>query len=270
VDAAFERTDSPGDANRDAPLAQDSSDAKRDAAVPDASKPDGAVPYNPCPPKGTPCVILPVGDSITQGATNPAAGGYRAPLFHLALAKMQTITFVGSGADGPAMVDGVAFPRAHEGHSGFNIDNTQGRMGVSQFFPERITTYKPNIVLLMIGTNDIDTGVTDAPIRLGAFMDTILNADPKLLLVVAQIVPQQKMMPDTLNLKVQEYNAAIPGIVKTRVDAGKHVLMVDMYGAFVANPNFSTVLLADKLHPTAAGFGVMADTWYAAIGPLLR
>jgi lysophospholipase L1-like esterase len=43
-----------------------------------------------------------------------------------------------------------------------------------------------------------------------------------------------------------------------------------MYGAFVANPNFSTVLLADKLHPTAAGFGVMADTWYAAIGPLLR
>ena len=268
IDAAADR-DWP-DARLDAPLAQDSTDAKRDAAAPDASKPDGSAAYNPCPPKGTPCVILPVGDSITQGAPNPPAGGYRAPLFHLALAKGQTITFVGSGADGPAMVDGVAFPRAHEGHSGFNIDNTQGRMGVSQYFPERITTYKPNIVLLMIGTNDVDTGVTDAAVRLGVFMDTILNADPKLLLVVAKIVPQQTMMPDTLNMKIQDYNAAITGLVNTRVDAGKHVAMVDMYGAFVANPNFSMAYLADRLHPTAAGFGVMADVWYAAIGPFLR
>jgi lysophospholipase L1-like esterase len=239
-------------------------------SAPDAPTGDSALPYTPCPPKGMPCVILPVGDSITQGAPNPPAGGYRAPLFHLAHMNQQTITFVGSGSDGPAMVDGVAFPRNHEGHSGFNIDNTQGRMGIRQFFPNAITTYKPHIILLMIGTNDVDTGEDNIPGRLGTLMDTMLGADPNLLLVVAQIVPQQKADVDTLNMQVQAYNAAIPALVKTRADAGKHVVMVDMYNAFAANPNYSSILLADRLHPTPAGFTVMANTWYAAIGSLLR
>src|SRR3954468_6544737 len=39
---------------------------------------DSQVAYDPCPPKGTPCVALPLGDSITQGAGSPApGGGYR-------------------------------------------------------------------------------------------------------------------------------------------------------------------------------------------------
>jgi len=265
ADAGSDRVEPRGDA-MDAAVARDAADASRA----DASGPDGAASYNPCPAKGTPCVIMPLGDSITQGAPNPPAGGYRVPLFHLARSNQQSLTFVGSGADGPAMVDGVAFPKAHEGHSGFNIDATQGRMGVSQYFPAAIATYKPNIVLLMIGTNDVDTGETDIPTRLGVLVDTILNADPKVLVVVAQIVPQQTATPDTLNMKIQAFNAAIPALVKTRADAGKHVTMVDMYTAFVATPSFSTALLADRLHPTPAGFDVMTATWYAAIGPLLR
>jgi hypothetical protein len=262
TDAGSDRVDAPAS---DAQV----SDA-RDGSASDAPSSDGPLPYNPCPPRGTPCAIMPVGDSITQGAPNPAAGGYRVPLFRLARNNMQTITFVGSGADGPAMVDGVAFPRNHEGHSGYNIDNTQGRMGIRQFFPNAVTMYKPHIILLMIGTNDVDTGEDMIPTRLGMLMDTMLNADPNLLLVVAQIVPQQTAMPDTKNMQVQAYNAAIPGLVKARADMGKHVVMVDMYKAFTSNPNFSTALLADRLHPTPAGFQVMADTWYAAIRSLLR
>jgi hypothetical protein len=260
------RPDAVPDTTGDVPSVPDAtSDATTEAPASDA-----APAYSPCPARGTACVIMPLGDSITQGFPNPAAGGYRAPLFHLARANMQTITFVGSGLDGPTMVDGVAFPRAHEGHSGFNIDATQGRMGVSQFFPGAITTYKPHLVLLMIGTNDVDTSTDNIPGRLATLMDTILNADPKLVLVVAQIVPQQRAMPDTLNLRVQAYNAALPALVKARADAGKHVLLIDMYGAFTAVPNFSMTLLADRLHPSPAGFQTMADTWYAAIKSLLR
>jgi lysophospholipase L1-like esterase len=183
---------------------------------------------------------------------------------------MKSITFVGANSGGPSMVDGVPFPRANSGYSGYNIDNAAGRMGISQFFPGQIRTYKPNIILLMIGTNDVDTGETDIPGRLGSLMDTILNADPSLLLVVAQIVPQRKATPDTKNMQVQAYNAAIPGLVKTRADAGKHVTTVDMFGAFRANPNYSTALLNDGLHPNDAGYDVMASTWYEEIGSLLR
>jgi hypothetical protein len=254
----------------------DASDAKSTDGAPSDAKTDSTVgdaaPYDPCPPKGMPCVILPVGDSITQGAGSSDGGSYREPLFHLAHMNMQTITFVGSGADGPTMVDGVPFPRNHEGHSGYNIDATQGRMGVSPFFPAAITTYKPNIVLLMIGTNDVDTGETNIPDRLGKLMDSMLMPDPKLLLVVAQIVPQQlpEAGPDPKNTAVKAYNAAIPGVVKMRTDAGEHVVVVDMFGAFTANPNFSTVLLNDRLHPNDAGYRVMADTWYAAIRQYLK
>jgi hypothetical protein len=231
-----------------------------------------AAPYDPCPPKGMPCVILPVGDSITQGAGSPDGGSYRSPLFHLAHMNLQTITFVGSGADGPTMVDGVAFPRNHEGHSGYNIDATQGRMGISPFFPAAITTYKPHIVLLMIGTNDVDTGETTIPDRLGKLLDSMLMPDPKLLVVVAQIVPQQipEAGPDSLNTLVKAYNAAIPGVVKTRTDAGKHVVVVDMFTAFTAVPNYSSALLTDRLHPNGAGYMVMANTWYAAIRQYLK
>jgi lysophospholipase L1-like esterase len=217
-----------------------------------------------------PCVILPVGDSITAGAGSSTGGSYRVPLFHLANQNMQSITFVGAHMNGPMMVDGLPFPRANSGYSGYNIDTAAGRQGISQFFPAQVTTYKPDIILLMIGTNDVDTGETDIPKRLAMLMDTMLNADPSLLLVVAQIVPQQKMTPDTKNLQVQGYNAAIPPLVKARADAGKHVTMVDMYGAFTANPNYSTALLVDRLHPNDAGYEVMANTWYAAIGTLLR
>jgi lysophospholipase L1-like esterase len=261
TDAGSDRADAPG--------ADVQAGDARDGGASDAPT-DGSLPYNPCPARGMPCVIMPVGDSITWGAPNAAAGGYRSLLFHLAHMNNQTITFVGSLADGPAMVDGVAFPRNHEGHSGYNIDNTQGRMGISQFFPNAVTMYKPHIILLMIGTNDVDTGEDMIPTRLATLMDTMLNADPKLLLVVAQIVPQQTAMPDTKNMQVQAFNAAIPPLVKARADAGKHVVVVDMYKAFTSVPNFSTALLADRLHPTPAGFQVMADTWYAAIRSLLR
>jgi lysophospholipase L1-like esterase len=57
--------------------------------------------------------------------------------------------------------------------------------------------------------------------------------------------------------------------VKARADAGKHVISVDMYGAFTKNPNYKTDYMGDKLHPKQAGLVVMADTWWAAIGSLL-
>jgi len=211
-----------------------------------------------------------VGDSITAGSQSSTGGGYRLPLFSLANKNMKSITFVGANASGPATVDGLPFPRANSGYSGYIIDTVAGRQGISQFFPAQIVKYKPNIILLMIGTNDVGAGETDGPARLATLMDTMLNADPSLLLVIAQIVPIQKATPDTRNMQIQAFNAPIPGLVKARADAGKHVKVVDMYGAFTANPNYSTAYLANQLHPNDTGYAVMADTWYAAIGSLLH
>jgi len=53
----------------------------------------------------------------------------------------------------------------------------------------------------MIGTNDVNQAETDIPTRLGRLMDSMLDADPSLLLVVAQIVPQRKASPDIKNMQ---------------------------------------------------------------------
>lgn len=233
--------------------------------------------YNPCPPVGQPCLVMPLGDSITQGKTGSSdEGGYREPLFRLAHAAGQSLQLVGSQMNGPATVDGVAWPRNHEGYSGYTIDytsiNTGGRGALTrnELTPNNIKTYKPNIVLLMIGTNDLNNGEDMPAARLARLVDTILNADPQLLLFVTQIIPAKKATPDSYNQLANTYNAAMVGLVSERAAAGKHVRLMDMNTPFTSTANYSTTLLADKLHPNDAGYKLMGQTWYAALSALLH
>jgi hypothetical protein len=62
----------------------------------------------------------------------------------------------------------------------------------------------------------------------------------------------------------------MPAVIATRSAAGKHIMLVDMYAPFVANPNFKTALLADQWHPNPAGYLIMAQTWYDAVKVYLR
>ncbi|HEV8246101.1 MAG TPA: SGNH/GDSL hydrolase family protein, partial [Polyangiaceae bacterium] len=122
----------------------------------------GSNDYDPCPSEGTPCIVMPLGDSITDGVGS-SGGGYRPELFHLALSDSTTITFEGSGSNGPDFVDGVAFPKHHEGHSGFTIQQ------IRDSIVTWVQTANPQIVTLMIGTNDMNMNldVANAPARLG-------------------------------------------------------------------------------------------------------
>jgi lysophospholipase L1-like esterase len=223
----------------------------------------GASSYQPCPASG-PCKIMPFGDSITQGYN--VNGGYRAPLFHLALAASRNITFVGSANDySVPSVDGMTFPKNHEGHGGYTIE---GNNGIAQFVGTSIPNYKPNIITLMIGTNDINgnNNVADAPNRLGKLLDAIFTRDANVLVILAQIVPTKT---DGTNNTIKTYNAAMPNLVSTRASQGRHILLVDMYGAFTKDTNYKNTLLGDNLHPNQAGYNLMADVWFKALDPYL-
>lgn len=221
--------------------------------------------YRPCPNTG-PCKIMPFGDSITDGYGT--AGGYRVELFRLAHQAGKNITFVGTGSNGPPMVDGVTFPPNHEGHSGFTIAPTSGRSGISPLVATVMPQFTPHIVTLMIGTNDAidDYQMAMAPTRLGSLIDSIYAQLPNVLLVVAQPIPSQD---DALNTRLQTYNAAIPAVVKARADAGKHILLVDMYSPFTANASYKTALLKDTWHPNEAGHVILGARWYATLASSL-
>ena len=232
----------------------------------------GSAPYNPCPTNGDACRIMPLGDSITNGCcgenTLSKFGGYRAELFHQALSHKKQITFAGSVETGPVLVDNVFFPRKHEGHPGWVIADGGGRLGLQGTVAGWLKATPADIITLMIGTNDVDIqlDLANTPKRLGTLLDTITTAAPKALLVVAQTVPTQDAVENT---RVQAFNASIPALVKARSGAGKHVILVNMYGAFTAHTDFTASMLANKLHPTDAGYVTMANVWWAAIGNLL-
>jgi lysophospholipase L1-like esterase len=227
----------------------------------------GAAAFNPCSTAGAACIVMPLGDSITDGVGSSApGGGYRLEVFHDAVQAHKALTFVGSATDpnGPAMLDGQTFPRNHEGHPGYTIDDSATTSGISPLVDQSIAANHPQIILLMIGTNDVNRNVdvSNAPTRLGALLDRMINDAPNALLVVAKITPTRD---DGANNAVQMYNDAIAGVVQTRAANGKHVVMVDMYAALTAKTNYRTDLMSDFLHPNDAGYVVMGDVWYAAI-----
>jgi lysophospholipase L1-like esterase len=246
-----------------------SDDGSVDSRLVDGAPAEGeAGVYDPCPPKGTPCSIMALGDSITAGVGG-SGGSYRPWLFHLALSHEQTITFVGSGMNGPAKVDNVVFPKGNEGHPGYTIDDISGHTGIHDLTAPAMQKFHPNIITLMIGTNDIANSLdlANAPSRLAGLLDTITSSDPEVLLVVAQIIPTGN---DAANVRARAFNNAIPALVKARTDAGQHVIMVDVYDAFAADANYKRDLMSDALHPNDTGYVKMAEVWYAAIGRLFR
>jgi len=210
---------------------------------------------------------MPLGDSITDGVGSSApGGGYRLQLFHDAALAHKALTFVGSATDpnGPATLDGKPFPRNHEGHPGFTIDDSSTTSGIAPLVDQSIATNHPQIILLMIGTNDVNRNVdvANAPARLGALIDRMLSDAANALVVVSTIPPT---MDDNANTAVQAYNHAITSQVQTRAAGGKHVMVVDVYAAITAQASYKTALMSDFLHPNDAGYVVMGDLWYGAI-----
>jgi lysophospholipase L1-like esterase len=97
-------------------------------------------------------------------------------------------------------------------------------------------------------------------------LDQITDGAPDALVVVAQITPLGGSFP---NNGVAQYNAVIPGIVQERVDAGKHLILVDQFTRIASTPNFVAQLVPDNIHPNNAGYAIMAETWYDAIESFL-
>ena len=225
----------------------------------------GTGAYNPCPTSGSPCKILPFGDSITRGVKSSDDAGYRSQLFKLIVAAKQKVTFTGSLTNGPTTVSGQTFPRMHEGHPGWTIDPgynmiSSSYSGISTLVPSPALNGNPNIILLHIGTNDLFARDTaNMSTRLEALIDKTAANAPNALIVLAQITPR-----GTTDAALTTYNSRIPGIVQSHAAKGQHIIGVDMSKLPVPGD-----LNSDGTHPNDQGYAYMAGIWYAAIKDLL-
>ncbi|MGW5003571.1 GDSL-type esterase/lipase family protein [Streptomyces hydrogenans] len=200
------------------------------------------------PGVGTNLTVMPLGDSITVGVGSTTRTGYR-PLLARRLAETtDKARFVGSVRD--------AEGARHEGHSGWRVDQIQENVG------RWLADAKPQVVLLHIGTNDMDRDyqVSTAPQRLGALLDSIHAASPDTAVVVASLVPAADA---AVQARVTAYNRAIPGIVADRVSRGHRVTQVSM-------DTLTTADLDDRLHPNNNGYRKMAESFLGGIATVSR
>jgi hypothetical protein len=158
------------------------------------------------------------------------------------------VDFVGTQFNGPAALG----DHDHEGHPGWRIDQIDANI------VGWLQTFTPHTVLLHIGTNDVlqNFNLSGAPGRLSTLIDHITNTVPTAEVFVAQIIPLANASQDAA---ARTFNAAIPGIVQSKVNAGRHVHLVDMHSAL------TTADLIDGVHPTAGGYDKMAATWFTAL-----
>jgi lysophospholipase L1-like esterase len=215
--------------------------------------------FAPCPSSGA-CKILPLGDSITWGVNYD--GGYRVKLFSNTLTDKKSITYVGKLSNGPSTVSGTTFPKNNEGHSGWTIqqidDIVTGKATDANYSGKKMMVDQaPNIVLLHAGTNDTSRSSSGMSDRLGTLIDHILADGPDALLVVTTIIPIKQGSYGTIG---ESFNKEVPGVVQKRIDAGKHVVLVDMFKDFP-----SSGLSSDGVHPNQSGYDWMAGVWYEAI-----
>jgi lysophospholipase L1-like esterase len=247
----------------------------RDLGGPEVGADTGSTGFDPCPTNGDPCKILPLGDSITWGINY--GGGYRIKLFIHTVTDSKNITFVGYDTANPpsqSVLSGLGSASSkwvgkHEGHSGWTIQqdddlvtgkSTASNDGVNYSGKKVVADFDPHIVLVHLGTNDMYQNPTGADTRLGTLIDHIVADAPNALVVVSSIIP----FPSGASA-VNTFNKAVPGVVKQRADAGKHVMYVDQYAGFQTSD-----LGSDQVHPNEGGYEKMAVKWYDAIKPYLH
>jgi lysophospholipase L1-like esterase len=195
--------------------------------------------------------IMPLGDSITYGVGSSTSSSYRTALWsrlvnHAGIA----VDFVGSQKSG-------SLPDTdHEGHSGWRIDQLTAQID------GWLATSRPDVILLHIGTNDMNQNVdiANAPTRLGTLLDRIYADLPSVTVLVAAVVPAGDA---TVNARVNAFNAKLPAVVQKRADAGRAAHFVNL------NATIGSADMNDGLHPNDAGYTKMASLWHSALEGVL-
>ena len=200
--------------------------------------------------------IMPFGDSITYGIISIGtvkdrdSGGYRPYLWNDIQAQDLAIDYVGSVQSGP-----LDFPdRDNAGFGGKTINY------LNSVDAGLLNTYKPDVVLLMIGTNDTESRTANQMIAdLRSLLISIATNAPQTAIFVAGIPPNYD---ESENAVAQQYNAMIQGLVDELNDTYK-VIFVDT--SELTLDDVTPPPMDEGAHPTAAGYEKLAGIWLDAI-----
>lgn len=212
--------------------------------------------------------VMPLGDSITTGfgpASPPGTtaecptwppcseSGYRLQLSHRLVEAGVGFRFVGSRSTGPHWFH----DREHEGHEGW---------GTTEVLPKIagwVRDAEPDVVLLLLGTNDCTTISNDcagAPARMVEIIVQIHVVQPHARILVMTLPPSAPPAGSAeANVRVTNFNTTLANRVAGLAADNYPVRLVDTRGIL------TTADLADGVHLTSEGYVTMANLWFEAL-----
>jgi lysophospholipase L1-like esterase len=123
-------------------------------------------------------------------------------------------------------------------------------------------TSKPDIVLIHLGTNDINQQQSpDSTIEeLRQLIQTLRNNNPRVKTLIAQVIPCGE------EAKIRQFNRLVGDLAKEINTQESPVIAVEQFSGFNAAAGFDTY---DGCHPNESGEQKMADRWFTALKKVL-
>ncbi len=230
--------------------------------------------------RAAPVRIMALGDSITAGVgehgIDTGSGGYRAELVRLLEARGYRATMVGGRSDYSARITS----RHHEGWPGYVIRSFPSDPAPQLYgrvMREALTAARPDVVLLMAGTNDLlrkarhSHGYTVPNIveSMDALLAQIFYLEPQVDVVVAGVVDSPRILQcDVASFDgTNECGPSDGPSLKTLVAAygarGFHIELADGMGNAVPRDKYH---FPDGIHPTGVGgYDDVARVWMQAL-----
>lgn len=222
--------------------------------------------------------ILPLGNSITNGTDK--YNSYRRQLWQLLHKGGYNFDLIGSwdrhhmGGEVPD----ADFDMDHDGHSGWKASDVlsppdwdRQRGNIRDWLQE----YKPDIVLLELGTNEVFqcVPVREAINTIDSLIRLLRVKSPSVKILLAQIPPlgpewaPKKLCGNdiTYGQAVTDFNNAVMELAKTTGSTASPVIIVDQFTGIDPAAD-----LYDDIHPNEKGEKKMAERWFKALQPFLQ
>lgn len=188
---------------------------------------------------------MPLGDSITEGTGSTDGAGYRSWLNpYIFPPRGFQCDFVGSLSAGPdTLID-----KQHEGHPAKN----------AAFIRDNVRSFleanPPQVVFLMIGTNDIQDNRNPNDIRdeIGAIIDNIFAFNDQIEIYLSTVTTRLDKPA-----AVTALNNLLPPLVLAKQSKGT-ITLVEM-------PEIPASRMADNVHPNDRGYEMIAEAWFDAL-----
>ena len=247
------------------------------------------------------------GGAAAAGTTAEGStpGGYRAPLDADLSQDGVAHLFVGTSTANSTPVLTAEGQNHHDGHSGYRIDQDAADLdGVAggptddggYWMTRSSDPIRPDLVIVLLGSNDIlqhydpatrfptatgqadysdpaqvATFVSDMTARLQSLIGRIENLQPGTRLVLSDVPPIGTGKADTVT---GPYATAVRNLAAQESRAGVDVAFVDVYSQFVESTAQGEVVVPgmigpDGVHPTPAGYQVMAGVYRTAVESML-